>query len=78
MQLKTILNRVQKFKSFVYAKVCRVDGPGGESAIEAELQPRRNSRPRCRSAGARRRAIPCVRIVVASTERVKTRDRGLS
>ena len=51
MQLKTILNRVQKFKSFVYAKVRWVDGPGGETAIEAELQPRGNSRPRCALCG---------------------------
>lgn len=51
MQVKTILNRVQKFKSFVYAKVRWIDAPGGEPAIEAELRPRTNSRPRCAVCG---------------------------
>lgn len=51
MQVKTILNRVQKFKSFVYAGVRWVSGPDGEPAIEAELQPRRNGRPRCSVCG---------------------------
>jgi transposase len=47
MHVKTILNRVQKFKSFVYSAVRWIEGPGGEPAIEAELRPRTNSRARC-------------------------------
>jgi len=52
MQVKTILNRVQKFKSFVYSSVRWVEGPGGEPVIEAELRPRANSRARCSMCGA--------------------------
>jgi transposase len=51
MQIKTILNRVQKFKSFVYAAVRWVEGPHGEPAIEAELRPRTNARACCSSCG---------------------------
>lgn len=46
MQLKTILNRVQKFKSFVYGSVRWVEA-AGTPMIEAELHPRRDSRPVC-------------------------------
>jgi hypothetical protein len=38
MHLKTILNRVQKFKSFVYGAV-RWAEDASEPAIEAELRP---------------------------------------
>lgn len=51
MHVKTILNRVQKFKSFVYSAVRWVEGPGGEPVIEAELRPRTNSRARCSICG---------------------------
>ncbi|MEJ2461027.1 MAG: ISL3 family transposase [Candidatus Thiodiazotropha sp.] len=46
MQLKTILNRVQKFKSFVYGSVRWVESAGAPM-IEAELHPRRGSHPVC-------------------------------
>lgn len=42
MQIKTILNRIQKFKSFVYGAVRWIE-TAGEPAIEAELRPRSNS-----------------------------------
>jgi hypothetical protein len=51
MQVKTFLNRIQKFKSSVYTGVRWVDGPGGEPAIEAELRPRANGRARCSGCG---------------------------
>jgi transposase len=54
MQLKTILNRVQKFKSFVYGTVCWVEG-AREPTVEVELRPRRNSRPVCSGCSQRRR-----------------------
>ena len=53
MQLKTILNRVQKFKSFVYGAV-RWAGTAREPAIEVELHPRRGSRPICSGCGRKR------------------------
>jgi transposase len=46
MQLKTILNHVQKFKSFVYTAV-RWAEHAGKPALEVELQPRANSRAAC-------------------------------
>jgi transposase len=51
MHVKTILNRIQKFKSFVYSAVRWIEGPGGEPAIEAELRPRTNARARCSICG---------------------------
>lgn len=43
MQLKTILNQCQKFKSFVYDKV-RFIVKNGEKVIEVKVVPRRNSK----------------------------------
>ncbi len=54
MQIKTILNRVQKFKSFVYGAVRWVEG-APEPTLEVELIPRSNSRAQC-SGCSRRRA----------------------
>ena len=53
MQLKTILNRVQKFKCFVYGPIIWVEGAKGP-AVEVELYPRRNSRAICSGCGHRR------------------------
>jgi len=50
MQIKTILNRVQKFKSFVYGSVKLIEGVG-EFQLEAELLPRRNGQARCSVCG---------------------------
>ena len=49
MQLKTILNRVERHKSFVYGAVrfCGTDA----SALEVEVQERANSRPICSACG---------------------------
>ena len=51
MQLKTILNRVQKFKSFVYGEV-QWEEIDGDRVLVVEIWPRRNSRPIC--SGCRR------------------------
>ena len=50
MQLKTILNRVQKFKSFVYAKArwC-----GSTDAPELEIEVARTSQRSCALFGLR-------------------------
>ncbi len=53
MQIKTILNRVQKFKSFVYGAVRWVDG-ARIPTLEVELHPRANSRPVCSDCGRQR------------------------
>lgn len=51
MQLKTILNRVQKHASFVYGDARWVDGdPPG---LEIEIRPRQGSRPVCSGCGRR-------------------------
>jgi len=53
MQIKTILNRVQKFKSFVYGAVRWIED-GEVPALEVELQPRSNSKGVCSDCGSER------------------------
>jgi transposase len=53
MQLKTILNRVQKFKSFVYGAVRWVEA-GQVPALEIDVHPRVGSRGRCSGCGRQR------------------------
>jgi len=53
MQLKTILNRVQKFKSFVYGGVRWIED-ASIPTLEVEIAPRSNSRPECSVCGQRR------------------------
>lgn len=53
MHLKTILNRVQNFKSFVYGAVRWVED-ANELTIEAELRPRSNGRAICSGCQRRR------------------------
>lgn len=53
MQLKTILNRTQKFKSFVYGAIYWVEGAMAPT-VEVELHPRKNSRPVCSGCGCKR------------------------
>src|SRR5699024_10768018 len=48
----TILNRVQKFKSFVYAKAYWV-GEGEAAQLEVEVVERANGRPLCSRCGRR-------------------------
>lgn len=52
MQLKTILNRVQKYQSFVYTDVKLNDAT--QLSLEVTLEPRRNSRPICSGCGRKR------------------------
>jgi len=53
MQIKTILNRVQKFKSFVYGTVRYVEG-ASVPTLEVEINARLNSRPVCSGCGGKR------------------------
>ena len=53
MQIKTILNRVQKFKSFVYGAVRWVEG-ASVPTIEVEILARSNSRSECSVCGRKR------------------------
>ena len=50
MQLKTILNRVQKFKSFVYGQI-RWEQMNGQPVLLVEVFPRSNSRAICSGCG---------------------------
>ncbi len=50
MQLKNILNRVEKHKSFVYGTARWVQLKG-QDCIEVPIQARRNSRPLCSGCG---------------------------
>jgi len=53
MQLKTILNRVQKFKSFVYTTVSWT-GSATEPELEVEVAERANGRALCSGCGCPR------------------------
>lgn len=48
--MKTILNRVQKFKGFVYKSIRWADQEA-DPALEVEVEPRSNSRGRCKMCG---------------------------
>ncbi len=50
MRLKTILNRIEHYKSFVYGKV-RMLEEDGKLAIEVEVAARANGRPICSGCG---------------------------
>jgi transposase len=50
MHLKTILNHIERNKSFVYGKVKWVQG-GDRRALEVQVRARANSRPRCSGCG---------------------------
>ena len=50
MQLKTILNHVQKHKSFVYTKIKWMDA-GEIPELEVEVKARANSQPICSLCG---------------------------
>jgi transposase len=50
MRIQTILNRVEKFKSFVYGRVS-VEEDKGSPVVVVELQPRKNNRPLCSGCG---------------------------
>jgi transposase len=50
MRIQTILNRVEKFKSFVYGRVSWEEDKGSPVVV-VELQPRKNSRPLCSGCG---------------------------
>jgi len=47
MQLKTILNRVQKHKSFLYGKVRWRETDNDRLELEVAIYPRANGRPKC-------------------------------
>ena len=53
MQIKTILNRVQKFKSFVYGDV-RLLHKAKTPTLEIDKRPRANTRPVCSECGVNR------------------------
>jgi transposase len=46
MRIQTILNRVEKFKSFVYGNA-RLEEQNGGPALVVQMKPRKNSRPFC-------------------------------
>ena len=54
MLLKTILNRVEPFKSFVYGKARWMEEEAGRKAIEVEVHARKNGQAICSGCGHRR------------------------
>jgi transposase len=55
MRLQTILNRVEKFKAFVYGEA-RIEEQAGGPALVVQVLPRKNSLPYC--SGCLRRGRP--------------------
>lgn len=53
MLIKTLLNKVERFKSFVYDSIC-VKLVDSVEALVIDIEPRRNSRPICPECGKRR------------------------
>jgi hypothetical protein len=53
MLIKTLLNKVERFKSFVYGSICVMLVDGVE-ALVVDIEPRSNSRPVCPECGKRR------------------------
>jgi transposase len=54
MQLQTLLNRVEKYKSFVYGRARLVENNAGPPAIEVDVRPRANGRAICSGCGRKR------------------------
>ena len=50
MQIKTILNRIQKYRGFVYGPM-RLHGQGATLRLEVEIYPHLRNRPRCAGCG---------------------------
>ena len=51
MLVKTLLNRIEKYKCFVYDKI-RFAEVEGSLVIEVDIRPRENSHARCSRCGA--------------------------
>jgi len=54
MHLKSILNRLEPLKSFVYKEQRLVEVPGGQPFLEVDIEPRANGRPICSGCGKKR------------------------
>jgi hypothetical protein len=52
MQIKTLLNRVQKYRGFVYGSA-RFQERSGGLALEVDIYPHRRNGPRCSGCGRR-------------------------
>ena len=55
MLIKTILNKIEKFKSFIYGKV-RLERMNGTEALIVEVKARQNTKGICPKCGKRRPA----------------------
>jgi transposase len=54
MHLKSILNRVEPLKSFVYKEQRLVEVPGSQPFLEVDLEPRASGWPICSGCGKKR------------------------
>ena len=54
MRIQTILNRAEKFKSFIYGEA-RFEEHDDGPALVIQIKPRKNSRPFCSGCGRRGR-----------------------
>jgi transposase len=51
MLIQTVLNRVEKYKSFVYGRIRFSEAGGGQPALEVEIRARAGSKPICSGCG---------------------------
>ena len=58
MLIKTLLNKVERFKSFIYGN-SKLMTVGGNEALVIDIKPRQNSKPECSECG--KRAKPMTR-----------------
>ena len=63
MLIKTILNKVEKFKSFVYRKIT-METIAGTDALVVEVNPRGNSKGICPQCGKRRSTYEAVCAII--------------
>ena len=54
MHFKSILNRVERHKSFVYNDATFVERDGSDLSIEVRIEPRANGRAICSGCGKQR------------------------
>lgn len=52
MLIKTLLNKVERFKSFIYGD-SRLTTVNGSDSLIIDIKPRRNSKPECPECGKR-------------------------
>ena len=54
MHIKSLLNKVEKHKGFIYESVNLVTNSAGEDSLEVRIRPHQRNRPQCSGCGKKR------------------------